>query len=167
MLLFEWNCLNESIKLFLPDIDWSGNEAGGDTLEKLKVFCSVTFGGDPGATSSDEAPTEGSNVGEAGGAEGPEGDRGRPLTCRLVSGMLGRAEDGGVGRRGERGGDRGALCGEADGWKTGLVGGEVARLKGEGEALEKGDTRGELRGETAELSSALEKMKAVSVKLRW
>lgn len=38
---------------------------------------------------------------------------------------------------------------------------------GEGGAREKGDTRGELRGEDAVLSSAFEKMKAVSVRLRW
>lgn len=38
---------------------------------------------------------------------------------------------------------------------------------GEGGAREKGETRGELRGEDAVLSSALEKMKAVSVRLRW
>lgn len=38
---------------------------------------------------------------------------------------------------------------------------------GEGGAREKGDTRGELRGEDAALSSALEKIKAVSVRLRW
>lgn len=38
---------------------------------------------------------------------------------------------------------------------------------GEGGAREKGDTRGELYGEDAVLSSALEKMKAVSVRLRW
>lgn len=36
---------------------------------------------------------------------------------------------------------------------------------GEGGAREKGDTRGELYGDV--LSSALEKMKAVSVRLRW
>lgn len=43
----------------------------------------------------------------------------------------------------------------------------MARWMGEGGAREKGDTRGELRGEDAALSSALEKMKAVSVRLRW
>lgn len=47
--------------------------------------------------------------------------------------------------------------------KSGLMGGEAARRKGEGGAREKGDTRGEL----AVLSSAREKMKAVSVRLRW
>ena len=38
---------------------------------------------------------------------------------------------------------------------------------GEGGAREKGETSGELRGEDAELSSALQKIKAVSVRLRW
>ena len=38
---------------------------------------------------------------------------------------------------------------------------------GEGGAREKGDTSGGLRGEDAVLSSALEKIKAVSVRLRW
>ena len=38
---------------------------------------------------------------------------------------------------------------------------------GEGGAREKGETKGEVRGEEDALSSALEKMKAVSVKLRW
>lgn len=84
-----------------------------------------------------------------------------------MAGTLGRAEVGGVGRRGDRGGDGGGFCVEVGEWKTGLVGGEVARLNGEGGALEKGDTRGELRGEDEVLSSALEKMKAVSVRLRW
>lgn len=51
--------------------------------------------------------------------------------------------------------------------KSGLMGGEAARRKGEGGAREKGDTRGELRGDDGALSSALEKMKAVSVRLRW
>lgn len=32
---------------------------------------------------------------------------------------------------------------------------------------EKGETRGELRGEDAALSSALQNIKAVSVRLRW
>lgn len=38
---------------------------------------------------------------------------------------------------------------------------------GEGGNREKGETSGELRGEDAVLSSALEKIKAVSVRLRW
>lgn len=38
---------------------------------------------------------------------------------------------------------------------------------GEGGTREKGDTRGELCRVDAVLSSALEKMKAVSVRLRW
>lgn len=38
---------------------------------------------------------------------------------------------------------------------------------GEGGTREKGDTRGELCSGDAVLSSALEKMKAVSVRLRW
>ena len=58
------------------------------------------------------------------------------------------------------------LCGEVTGRKSGLMGGDAERQKGEGEAREKGDTRGEL-GEDAVLSSVLEKMKAVSVRLRW
>lgn len=67
------------------------------------------------------------------------------------------------------GGDIGALglCGDVTGRKSGLVGGDMARKMGEGGAREKGDTRGELRGEDVVLSSALEKMKAVSVRLRW
>lgn len=67
------------------------------------------------------------------------------------------------------GGDTGAwgLCGDVTGRKSGLKGGDMARWMGEGGAREKGDTRGELRGEDAALSSALEKMKAVSVRLRW
>lgn len=83
--------------------------------------------------------------------------------------MLGKAETGGAGRRGDKGGDMGALglCGELTGQKTGLCGGDIPRYKGEGGAREKGETRGELRGEDAALSSALEKMKAVSVRLRW
>lgn len=69
---------------------------------------------------------------------------------------------------GDVAGDVGAwgLCGELRGWKTGLSRGEVAWKMGEGGALKKGETRGELRGEVAALSSALEKMKAVSVRLR-
>lgn len=59
------------------------------------------------------------------------------------------------------------LCGEVTGRKSRLAGGDVARYKGEGGAREKGETRGELRGDDAVLSSALEKMKAVSVRLRW
>ena len=59
------------------------------------------------------------------------------------------------------------LCGEVTGRKSGLTGGDVARKMGEGGAREKGETRGELRGEDAVLSSALAKMKAVSVRLRW
>ncbi len=87
----------------------------------------------------------------------------------LVWGTLGRAETGGAGRIGDVGCDMGALglCGEVTGWKSGLVGGDMARKMGEGGAREKGETRGELRGEDVELSSALEKMKAVSVRLRW
>lgn len=43
--------------------------------------------------------------------------------------MLGRAETGGVGRKGDVGGDTGALgiCGEVTGRKSGLMGGDVAR----------------------------------------
>lgn len=149
------------------DTGCSGSEAlvvGGDKLgSKLKALCSVTFGNDSGASSAVEA----SSVGEAGGADGPVGDCALPFICRLAVGTLGRAEVGGAGRKGDRGGDRGALGGDVGEWKTGLVGGDVARLNGEGGALEKGDTRGELRGEEAALSSALEKMKAVSVRLRW
>lgn len=59
------------------------------------------------------------------------------------------------------------LCGDQAERKSGLIGGEADRRKGEGGAREKGDTRGELRGDVAVLSSALEKMKAVSVRLRW
>lgn len=59
------------------------------------------------------------------------------------------------------------LCGEVTGRKSGLVGGDEARKMGEGGAREKGETMGELRGEDAVLSSALAKMKAVSVRLRW
>lgn len=59
------------------------------------------------------------------------------------------------------------LCGEVTERKSGLVGGDVARKRGEGGAREKGETRGGLRGEDAVLSSALAKMKAVSVRLRW
>lgn len=59
------------------------------------------------------------------------------------------------------------LCGEMTGWKSGLAGGDVVRKTGEGGVREKGETRGELRGEGGPASSALEKMKAVSVRLRW
>lgn len=59
------------------------------------------------------------------------------------------------------------LGGEMTGRKSGLAGGEVARKIGEGGAREKGDVRGELRGEGGLPSSALEKMNAVSVRLRW
>lgn len=86
-----------------------------------------------------------------------------------MCGTLGRAETGGAGRRGDVGGDMGGLglCGEVTGRKSGLVGGDEARKMGEGGAREKGETMGELRGEDAVLSSALAKMKAVSVRLRW
>lgn len=86
---------------------------------------------------------------------------------RFVAGTLGKATVGGAGRRGDRGGDTGVFWVEVGEWKTGLVGGDAARLNGEGGALEKGDTKGGLRGEGEALSSALEKMKAVSVRLRW
>lgn len=59
------------------------------------------------------------------------------------------------------------LCVELTGRKLGLAGGDVARKMGEGGVREKGETRGELRGEGGLASSALEKMKAVSVRLRW
>lgn len=109
-------------------------------------------------------------LGEAGGADGSVGDPALGSTASgLVCGKLGRAETGGAGRRGDVGGDTGALglCGELPGQKLGLVGGDVARKTGEGGALEKGETRGELRGEDAVLSSAFAKMKAESVRLRW
>lgn len=79
------------------------------------------------------------------------------------------ANTGGPGRKGDVGGDRGALDlgGEVTGRKSGLAGGETARKMGEGGAREKGDARGELRGEGGLPSSALEKMNAVSVRLRW
>jgi len=43
--------------------------------------------------------------------------------------MLGKAETGGAGRRGDVGGDMGALglCGELIGRKSGLIGGDMAR----------------------------------------
>lgn len=71
--------------------------------------------------------TEASNVGDAGGADGPVGDCALAFTWLIVCGTLGRAEIGGEGRSGDSGGDKGVLCGEVDAWKTGLVGGDVAR----------------------------------------
>lgn len=116
---------------------------------------------------------EAKRLGEAGGADGSAGDGGLGSSTAsdwlLVCGTLGKAESGGAGRRGEVGGDTGALalCGEVTGRKSGLAGGDMERWRGEGGNREKGETSGELRGEDAALSSALEKMKAVSVRLRW
>lgn len=109
--------------------------------------------------------SEARSVGEAGGAEGSVGD----LASGTVLGTSGRADAGGLGREGDVGRDTGALglCGEVTGRKSGLDGGDVARKTGEGGVREKGETRGELRGESGLASSALEKMKAVSVRLRW
>lgn len=60
------------------------------------------------------------------------------------------------------------LCGEVTGRKSRLAGGDPAQKTGEGGAArEKGEVRGELRGEGGRNSSALEKMNAVSVRLRW
>lgn len=69
---------------------------------------------------------------------------------------------------GDVGGDVGARGPgrELSGLPSGLSGGDVARKRGEVGDLKKGETRGELCGEDAVISSALEKMKAVSVRLR-
>lgn len=115
--------------------------------------------------------SEARTVGEAGGAEGSVGESASETVgvWSLLCGTPGRVHAGGLGRRGVRGGDMGALglCGEATGRKSGLAGGDVTRKMGEVGVREKGETRGELRGEGSLASSAFEKMKAVSVRLRW
>lgn len=143
--------------------DWTG---------ALEGESSKTSGCDEAGLSINKLEdSEARTVGEARGAEGSVGD----LVSQTVWvwsflwGTSGRASAGGLGREGDVGGETGALglCGEVTGRKSGLAGGEVARKMGEGGIREKGETRGELRGEDGLASSALVKMKAVSVRLRW
>lgn len=143
--------------------DWTG---------ALEDKSSKTSGRDETGLSSNKLEeSEARTVGEAGGAEGSVGDLASETVWvwSWLCETSGRANAGGLGREGDIGGDMGALglCGEVTGRKSGLAGGDVARKTGEGGVLEKGETRGEPRGEGGLASSALEKMKAVSVRLRW
>lgn len=159
-----------------------GGCGGGPSKSKVEGSGSTgVFGGEDGGTLGSDSVgmlvsvpknKEASRLMEAGGAEGSVGDGAlvSATGCWLAGGTTGTgAEVEGAFRSGDVGVDTVetlVLVGEVRGRKTGHVGGDAARV-GEGGAREKGEKRGELSGEVGVLACALEKMKAVSVRLRW